>query len=112
MDVIFVVYCDFFEGVVDDVELVLCVGYLVIVMVGEDDNLKLIWFGDFDCVECILGGVMDICFGNGFDVYVFIEGDYVWLCGVWIVYDKVLLGYFDVDVGMYVLIDVIYGVLV
>lgn len=69
-------------SVVDDVEVVCVVGIFVKIVGGSEDNIKIIGFDDFVWVEVKLRMIMDIWLGNGFDVYCFIDGDYVWLCGV------------------------------
>lgn len=50
--------------------------------------------------------------GLGYDVYKLIEDRKFIIGGVEILYDKGLLGYFDVDVLIYVIMDFILGVLV
>lgn len=99
------------EGGADDVELALRAGLPVAVTMGDEDNLKLTWPGDFARAERILGEAMDIRLGNGFDVHAFTAGDHVWLCGVRIAHDRALLGHSDADVGMHALTDAIYGAL-
>lgn len=49
--------------------------------------------------------------GNGYDVYKLVEGRKLMLGGVEVFYIKGVLGYFDGDVFLYVIIDVIIGVL-
>ena len=98
-------------GAADDVELAIRAGLPVLVTPGDEDNLKLTYAPDFARAERILGGMMDIRLGNGYDVHAFTAGDHVWLCGVRIAHDKALLGHSDADVGMHALTDAIYGAL-
>ena len=96
----------------DDVEVARAAGLDVMIVEGEEENLKLTWPGDFARAETILKGRgMDIRLGNGFDVHAFCEGDHVWLCGIRIAHDRGLLGHSDADVGMHALTDAIYGAL-
>lgn len=111
LDAILAAHRGFPAGAADDVELALRAGLAVTVTEGSEDNLKLTWPGDFARAERILGGVMDIRLGNGFDVHAFTKGDHLWLCGVRIAHDKALLGHSDADVGMHALTDAIYGAL-
>ena len=95
----------------DDVEIARAAGLPVTIVAGDEDNLKLTYAPDFRRAERILGGMMDIRLGNGYDVHAFTAGDHVWLCGVKIPHDKALLGHSDADVGMHALTDAIYGAL-
>ncbi|MFN4172452.1 MAG: bifunctional 2-C-methyl-D-erythritol 4-phosphate cytidylyltransferase/2-C-methyl-D-erythritol 2,4-cyclodiphosphate synthase [Pseudorhodobacter sp.] len=96
----------------DDVEVARAAGLDVVIVEGEEENLKLTWPGDFARAERILKGrSMDVRLGNGFDVHAFCEGDHVWLCGVRIAHARGLLGHSDADVGMHALTDAIYGAL-
>jgi len=97
----------------DDVEVARAAGLDVVIVEGEEENLKLTFPGDFARAERILKGRagMDIRMGNGFDVHAFCPGDHVWLCGVRVPHDRSLLGHSDADVGMHALTDAIYGAL-
>jgi 2-C-methyl-D-erythritol 4-phosphate cytidylyltransferase/2-C-methyl-D-erythritol 2,4-cyclodiphosphate synthase len=103
-------------GALDDVEVARAAGLDVVIVEGEETNLKLTYPGDFARAEAILKGQgMDvrpeIRMGNGYDVHAFCEGDHVWLCGVKVPHGKGLLGHSDADVGMHALTDAIYGAL-
>jgi 2-C-methyl-D-erythritol 4-phosphate cytidylyltransferase/2-C-methyl-D-erythritol 2,4-cyclodiphosphate synthase len=100
-------------GAADDVEVARAGGLDVVIVEGEEENLKLTWPGDFARAEAILRGRrgMDVRLGNGFDVHAFCPGDHVWLCGVRVPHDRGLLGHSDADVGMHALTDAIYGAL-
>jgi 2-C-methyl-D-erythritol 4-phosphate cytidylyltransferase/2-C-methyl-D-erythritol 2,4-cyclodiphosphate synthase len=100
-------------GSADDVEVARAAGLDVVIVEGEEENLKLTFPGDFARAERILKGRagMDIRTGIGFDVHAFCPGDHVWLCGVRVPHDRGLLGHSDADVGMHALTDAIYGAL-
>jgi 2-C-methyl-D-erythritol 4-phosphate cytidylyltransferase/2-C-methyl-D-erythritol 2,4-cyclodiphosphate synthase len=99
-------------GAADDVEVALAAGLDVMIVEGEESNLKLTVPGDFARAEAVLKGqVMDVRLGNGYDVHAFCEGDHVWLCGVKVPHSRGLLGHSDADVGMHALTDAIYGAL-
>ena len=99
-------------GAADDVEVARAHGLDVMIVEGDENNLKLTFPGDFSRAEAILKGRnMDVRVGNGFDVHAFCEGDHVWLCGVKVPHGKGLLGHSDADVGMHALTDAIYGAL-
>ena len=100
-------------GASDDVEVARAAGLDVVIVEGEEENLKLTFPGDFARAERILKGRagMDIRMGNGFDVHAFCPGDHVWLCGVRVPHDRALLGHSDADVGMHALTDAVYGAL-
>jgi 2-C-methyl-D-erythritol 4-phosphate cytidylyltransferase/2-C-methyl-D-erythritol 2,4-cyclodiphosphate synthase len=99
-------------GAADDVEVARAAGLDVLIVEGEETNLKLTYPGDFARAEAILKGRgMDVRLGNGYDVHAFCEGDHVWLCGVKVPHGKGLLGHSDADVGMHALTDAIYGAL-
>lgn len=100
-------------GSLDDVEVARAAGLDVVIVEGDEDNLKLTYPGDFARAERILAkeNGMDIRTGNGFDVHKFGPGDHVWLCGVKVPHGKGLVGHSDADVGMHALTDAIYGAL-
>jgi 2-C-methyl-D-erythritol 4-phosphate cytidylyltransferase/2-C-methyl-D-erythritol 2,4-cyclodiphosphate synthase len=99
-------------GAADDVEVARAAGLDVMIVQGDEDNLKLTFAADFARAERILKGrSMDIRVGNGFDVHAFGPGDHVWLCGVQVPHGKGLVGHSDADVGMHALTDAIYGAL-
>ena len=99
-------------GAADDVEVARAAGLDVVIVEGDEDNLKITLPGDFARGERLLkGSRMDVRVGNGFDVHAFTEGDHVWLCGVKVPHGRGLLGHSDADVGMHALTDAIYGAL-
>ena len=101
-----------FDGTAsDDVEVARAAGLEVVMVPGEDRNMKLTRAADFARAATRLGKAMDIRVGNGFDVHRFTEGDRVVLCGIEIAHDRRLQGHSDADVGMHAVTDAIYGAL-
>ncbi len=95
----------------DDVEVARAAGIEVVMVPGEERNLKLTRAEDFARAEAMLGAKMGIRVGSGFDVHAFGPGDGVILCGVEIAHERGLSGHSDADVGMHALTDAIYGAL-
>lgn len=101
----------------DDVEVARAAGIDVVMVEGEEENLKVTFPADFARAERMLASKhrmelpMDVRMGNGFDVHAFCEGDGVWLCGIKVPHGRALLGHSDADVGMHALTDAIYGAL-
>lgn len=115
-------------GAADDVEVARAAGLDVVIVEGDEDNIKLTHPADFARAAAILrvraaeagmgagmgadmGAGMDVRMGNGFDVHAFGPGDHVWLCGVRVPHGRALVGHSDADVGMHALTDAIYGAL-
>lgn len=95
----------------DDVEVARAAGMKVVIVQGDEANLKITTPDDFSRMENILRGHMDIRLGNGFDVHAFTDGDHVTLCGVAVPHERGLKGHSDADVGMHAVTDAIYGAL-
>jgi 2-C-methyl-D-erythritol 4-phosphate cytidylyltransferase / 2-C-methyl-D-erythritol 2,4-cyclodiphosphate synthase len=103
---------DAYEGdAADDVQVARAAGIRVVIVPGDEDNLKVTLPGDFARAQRILETGMDIRLGNGFDVHRFGPGDHVTLCGVDVAFDRGLQGHSDADVGMHAVTDAIYGAL-
>ncbi|PCH67674.1 MAG: bifunctional 2-C-methyl-D-erythritol 4-phosphate cytidylyltransferase/2-C-methyl-D-erythritol 2,4-cyclodiphosphate synthase [Rhodobacteraceae bacterium] len=98
-------------GASDDVQVARAAGIGVVIVPGDEDNLKVTLPGDFARAQRILETNMDIRLGNGFDVHRFGPGDHVTLCGVDVAFDRGLQGHSDADVGMHAVTDAIYGAL-
>lgn len=99
----------------DDVTVARAAGIAVVIVPGDEDNLKITREADFARAERLMGQMMgqtmDIRTGNGFDVHRFEAGDHVWLCGVKIPHGQGLNGHSDADVGLHAVTDAIYGAL-
>ncbi|RVW00030.1 bifunctional 2-C-methyl-D-erythritol 4-phosphate cytidylyltransferase/2-C-methyl-D-erythritol 2,4-cyclodiphosphate synthase [Mesobaculum littorinae] len=98
-------------GAADDVEVARAAGLEVVIVEGEERNLKITAPGDFARALGMMEADLDIRTGNGFDVHAFGDGDHVTLCGVAVPHDRGLSGHSDADVGMHALTDAIYGAL-
>nr|WP_309502243.1 bifunctional 2-C-methyl-D-erythritol 4-phosphate cytidylyltransferase/2-C-methyl-D-erythritol 2,4-cyclodiphosphate synthase [uncultured Roseovarius sp.] len=95
----------------DDVAIARAAGLDVVIVPGDETNLKITHPGDFARAEAHLGKPMDIRIGNGYDVHRFGPGDHVMLCGVAVPHERGLQGHSDADVGLHALTDAIYGAL-
>ncbi|MEO3417350.1 bifunctional 2-C-methyl-D-erythritol 4-phosphate cytidylyltransferase/2-C-methyl-D-erythritol 2,4-cyclodiphosphate synthase [Roseovarius sp. CAU 1744] len=95
----------------DDVEVARAAGIDVMIVGGDEDNLKITGPEDFARAENIKRDQMDIRTGSGYDVHRFGSGDHIMLCGVKIPHERGLQGHSDADVGMHALTDAIYGAL-
>lgn len=110
----------------DDISLVEWVGLMVSLSDGDLVNFKIMMVVDMVWVEIMMEYIkmifgfdlclvfvdlQDIWMGIGYDVYVFEDGDVIIFGGVLILYMQKFKGYFDVDVVLYVIIDVIFGVI-
>lgn len=109
-------------GAADDVEVARAAGLDVLIVEGDEDNIKITHPGDFARAARLLAqretrGVTqplpfpDIRIGNGYDVHRFRDGDGVVLCGIHIPFDRALEGHSDADVAMHAVTDAIYGAL-
>ena len=94
----------------DDVEVARAAGMEVVIVPGDEANLKITAPEDFARAEREVSG-MEMRLGNGYDVHRFGPGDHVMLCGVKLPHDKGLLGHSDADVGMHAVTDALYGAL-
>ena len=95
----------------DDVAIARAAGIEVVIVPGDEDNLKITLEADFARALRLMNKQMDIRVGNGFDVHRFEPGDHVWLCGVKVPFTQGLNGHSDADVGMHAVTDAIYGAL-
>lgn len=93
----------------DDVEVARSAGMEVMIVDGEEQNLKVTGPGDFARAEALLSPPVRV--GTGFDVHRFGPGDHVMLCGVPVPFDRGLKGHSDADVAMHAATDAIYGAL-
>ncbi len=95
----------------DDVAVARAAGLDVMIVPGDEDNLKITYPPDFARAEALLRGRMDIRIGTGYDVHRFGPGDHVMLCGVAVPHGRGLQGHSDADVGLHAICDAIYGAL-
>ena len=95
----------------DDVEVALRAGLEVVIVDGDERNLKITRPEDFArAAEALKGSHMtDIRLGNGYDVHAFEPGNEVILCGVPIAHTAQLKGHSDADVAMHAITDALYG---
>ncbi len=101
-----------YNELTDDGAVAEWAGHAVHVFEGDPANMKVTNPEDFAAAEArMLGQLMDVRTGQGFDVHAFTEGDHVWLGGVSIPHTKALLGHSDADVLMHAITDAIYGAL-
>ncbi len=103
----------------DDAQVAERAGLGVVLVEGEENNLKITTPDDFRRAERVLGafdeGTAMIAFeprtGTGFDVHRFGPGDHLMLCGVRVPHDSGVLAHSDGDVGLHALVDAILGAL-
>ncbi|MEX1234591.1 MAG: bifunctional 2-C-methyl-D-erythritol 4-phosphate cytidylyltransferase/2-C-methyl-D-erythritol 2,4-cyclodiphosphate synthase [Roseovarius sp.] len=95
----------------DDVAVARAAGLDVVIVPGDEDNLKITYPPDFARAEARLRGRMDIRIGSGYDVHRFGPGDHAMLCGVAVPHGRALQGHSDADVGLHAICDAIYGAL-
>lgn len=107
----------------DDVEVARAAGFDVVMVAGDEANIKITLPEDFlraaqlqdilqDKIQDRTQDTnMDIRTGSGYDVHAFCPGNHVVLCGVQVPHSAALLGHSDADVGMHALTDALYGAL-
>ncbi|MBV9549376.1 MAG: bifunctional 2-C-methyl-D-erythritol 4-phosphate cytidylyltransferase/2-C-methyl-D-erythritol 2,4-cyclodiphosphate synthase [Alphaproteobacteria bacterium] len=97
------------KDVTDDVALAEMAGMTVIMVEGEERNLKVTRKEDFALAEALLG--QEIRTASGYDVHKFTDGDHIWLCGLKISHSHGLEGHSDADVGLHAITDALLGCL-
>jgi 2-C-methyl-D-erythritol 4-phosphate cytidylyltransferase/2-C-methyl-D-erythritol 2,4-cyclodiphosphate synthase len=96
----------------DDAAVVERAGHAVYVFEGERENIKLTTADDFTRAEArLLGDLVDVRCGQGFDVHAFGSGDHIWLGGLKVPHDRGLEGHSDADVLAHAITDAILGAL-
>jgi 2-C-methyl-D-erythritol 4-phosphate cytidylyltransferase/2-C-methyl-D-erythritol 2,4-cyclodiphosphate synthase len=96
----------------DDAAVVERAGHAVYVFEGERENIKLTTADDFSRAEArLLGDLVDVRCGQGFDVHAFGSGDHIWLGGLKVPHDRGLEGHSDADVLAHAITDAILGAL-
>ncbi|HWA92213.1 MAG TPA: bifunctional 2-C-methyl-D-erythritol 4-phosphate cytidylyltransferase/2-C-methyl-D-erythritol 2,4-cyclodiphosphate synthase [Rhizomicrobium sp.] len=94
----------------DDMALAELAGLDIVVVPGDETNLKITTNKDFGMAEQLLSARLgDTRTGMGYDVHRFSEGDHVWLCGLKIDHSHGLEGHSDADAGLHALTDAILG---
>jgi 2-C-methyl-D-erythritol 4-phosphate cytidylyltransferase/2-C-methyl-D-erythritol 2,4-cyclodiphosphate synthase len=93
----------------DDAAVAEHAGLRVILVAGDEENLKVTTEDDLRRGERLLAGGAETRTGFGFDVHRFCEGDKLMLCGVAVPHDQALLGHSDADVGLHALTDALLG---
>lgn len=94
----------------DDMALAELAGLDIVVVPGEETNLKVTTPKDLIMAEQLLSARLgDTRTGLGYDAHRFTAGDHVWLCGVKIAHDHGLEGHSDADAGLHALTDAVLG---
>jgi len=94
----------------DDMALAELAGLDIVVVPGEETNLKITSAKDIPMAEQLLAARLgETRTGSGYDVHRFTDGDHIWLCGVKIAHDRALEGHSDADAGLHALTDAILG---
>lgn len=94
----------------DDMALAELAGIDIVVVPGEETNLKVTSAKDISMAEQLLAARLgETRTGFGYDVHRFAEGDHIWLCGLKIPHDRALEGHSDADAGLHALTDAILG---
>jgi 2-C-methyl-D-erythritol 4-phosphate cytidylyltransferase/2-C-methyl-D-erythritol 2,4-cyclodiphosphate synthase len=97
------------EDPTDDAQAIEAAGGKVVLTPGDPRLMKLTYPEDFEMAEALAGQVREIRVGQGLDAHRFGPGDGVWLCGVKIASDLMLIGHSDADAGLHALTDAILG---
>lgn len=93
----------------DDAQVVEAAGGRVAIAPGDPLLMKLTYPEDFAMAERLAGAARITRVGQGFDAHRWGPGDEVWLCGVAIKHDEMLVGHSDADAGLHALTDAILG---
>ena len=99
------------ESMTDDCALAEAAGVKVVVVAGEETNIKITDRADLARAEQSLAGSMRPRIGMGFDVHRLGPGDGLVLMGVPIAGPWRLIGHSDADVGLHALTDALLGAL-
>ena len=97
------------ESLTDDMALAELAGLEIVVVAGEEANIKITTQDDLAQAARLLGGGSETRTGFGFDAHKFTNGDHVFLCGVKIAHDHGLQGHSDADAGLHALTDALLG---
>lgn len=97
------------SALTDDAAVAEAAGMSVVLVAGDEDNLKVTTEDDLLRAERVLAAGRETRTATGFDVHRFCPGDHVMLCGIAIPHDQALLGHSDADVGLHALTDALLG---
>lgn len=98
------------ENPTDDAALFETAGGRVVIVLGEERNIKVTAPKDFERSAQMLNSHEKLVrVGNGFDVHRFGPGDHVMLCGIKVPHNHGLIGHSDADVALHALTDAILG---
>jgi 2-C-methyl-D-erythritol 4-phosphate cytidylyltransferase/2-C-methyl-D-erythritol 2,4-cyclodiphosphate synthase len=97
------------SALTDDAAVAEAAGMSVVMVPGDEDNLKVTTEDDLLRAERVLAAGRETRTATGFDVHRFCDGDHVMLCGIAIPHDFALLGHSDADVGLHALTDALLG---
>ncbi len=93
----------------DDCALAEKAGFPVLIIPGEETNIKITTMADISRAGEIAQRIKQTRVGHGYDVHRMVEGRELVLCGVKIPYKKGLLGHSDADVAVHALCDALLG---
>jgi 2-C-methyl-D-erythritol 4-phosphate cytidylyltransferase / 2-C-methyl-D-erythritol 2,4-cyclodiphosphate synthase len=94
------------EALTDDASVLERAGQRVIIVPGDESNIKVTTVDDLARVNAAL---IETRTGSGFDVHKFGPGDAVMLCGVRVPHTHGLVGHSDADVALHAATDAILG---
>ena len=94
------------EALTDDASVMERAGHKVIIVSGDETNIKVTTMDDLARVTAMLSETRT---GSGFDVHKFGPGDAVMLCGVRVPNSHGLEGHSDADVALHAATDAILG---
>jgi 2-C-methyl-D-erythritol 4-phosphate cytidylyltransferase/2-C-methyl-D-erythritol 2,4-cyclodiphosphate synthase len=95
----------------DDAWLLEQAGLAVVLVPGDEENIKMTFAADAERLERVLAPTLLPRIGNGYDVHILKAGRPMILCGITIPFEFGLDGHSDADVGIHALCDAIYGAL-
>ncbi|WP_084413202.1 2-C-methyl-D-erythritol 4-phosphate cytidylyltransferase [Desulfovirgula thermocuniculi] len=93
----------------DDAALVEALGHPVRLVRGSYRNLKITFPEDYEAALALVGGVMPVRFGFGYDVHRLVAGRPLVLGGVTVPFPLGLEGHSDADVLLHAVMDALLG---
>jgi len=93
----------------DDAAVVEAAGGRVALIPGDPLLMKITHPEDFAMIERLASAPRITRVGQGLDAHRFGPGDGVWLCGVKIAHDLMLIGHSDADAGLHAITDAVLG---